>query len=130
MGINIFWDEQYSHIIHLVIKGGWTWDEFYRTINEMHRQMDDSPHQKIQFIVDMRNGQMLPQDMLSRMRQVGSKSHPKSAMMIVVGAGNFPKLLFGIMEKLLPERMKLIHLVNTLEGAYEIILEQELQWVK
>lgn len=129
MGINIFWDEQHSDIVHLVIDGGWTWDEFYRAMRIMHGQMDKSSHEKIQFIVDMRNGQTLPQNVLSRMREISNQHHPKSDKMVVIGAGDFPKLLFGIMEKLLPERMNHVSLVETIEEAYEIVLERRTQAV-
>lgn len=127
MGIRVSWDEQYTHIIHLTVTGAWLWDEFYTAMNLMHKEMDASPHGKIDFIVDMREGQILPQNILTRMQQVSTHHHPKSGTMVVVGAGAFATMLFSIMAKLLPQRMQYVHLVDTTDEAYTIILEKNAQ---
>lgn len=124
MAINIIWDEQFTYIIHLVVEGSWTWEEFYQAMKEMHQQMDVSSHENIEFIVDMRAGNMLPKNILTHMRSVSSRRHDKSGIMVVVGASRFPQMLFDIMAKIVPDRMDKVHLTETIEKAYEIIFEK------
>jgi len=121
MGITLSWDEQHSHIIQLSVNGSWTWEEFYNAMSAMHKEMDASEQTTVDFILDLRNGNKMPSNLLSNMRQVSNRKHPKSGRMIVVGAGRFAELMFDVMGKVLPERMKQIDLVETMEEAYELI---------
>lgn len=127
MGITIKWDEKYSHIIHLNIRGSWVWQEFYAAMEKLHQELDVSPQEKVDFIINVRDGQMLPQNFIPRMRRASSQRHAKVGTMVVVGARRFPKLVYSIMAKLLPDRMETVHLVDRMDEAYKILLEQASQ---
>jgi hypothetical protein len=127
MSFSIKWDEKYSHIIHLNIRGSWLWDEFYAAMEKLHDEIDASSHEKVDFIVNIRTGQMLPQNFIPRMRKASSQRHSKAGTMLIVGARRFPKLVFSIMEKLLPDTVEDVYMVDTMDAAYEILLEQHSQ---
>lgn len=125
MGIELAWDEQLTNLIHLKVSGFWTWIDFHAAMDKMYVMMDESEHDKINFILDMNKGNLLPKDMLTRMQHIGSNSHPKSGAMMVIGAGSFVRMLFNIMDKLLHERMLHIQILAGMDEAYIALRELE-----
>jgi hypothetical protein len=77
----------------------------------------------IDFILDMQNGNLFPQNMLSQMQRQASRRHAKSGLMIVVGAAAFARALFSIMERLLPARMKYVKMAESIDKARNVIMQ-------
>jgi hypothetical protein len=117
MGIEVLWHAADSNVIRMVVEGGWTWEEFYTALAEAHALVEASPYGAVDYIIDMRHGQTLPQNVLSRMKRVCQNRHPKSRKMVVVGAGRFAVMMFEAMEKIAPKQMQQIRLVRTMEEA-------------
>lgn len=126
MSIHINCDKEYTCMIHIVVTGRWTWNDFYVAMDELHQQLDVSEHETVNLILDIRDSNYLPQYLLSNMRQVSFQRHPKSGMMIVVGADRFPRMMFETMRMLLPEQMQSIHLLDTIDEAYKLICGKNL----
>ncbi len=126
MSIDVKWLSPESNIIRLTIDQRWSWSDFFSARQQMYDLMDKSDHQDIDYILDMRNAPTLPENVLSQMRNLGQKHHPKSRHMIVVGANRFIKTMFDIMQTLTPSRMEHITLVQTLEDA-EATLKRKYQ---
>ena len=121
MSIEVEWLSPESNIIRLTIHDRWTWTDFYSSRQEMYDLMDQSEHENIDYILDMRNAPALPENVLSQMRNVGQRHHVKSRHMIVVGANRFIKTMFDIMQTLSPDRMLNVTLVQTIEDAEETL---------
>jgi hypothetical protein len=123
MGIQVAWDDTDNKLILLTVSGYWTWQDFYTAMDGMYEMMDASPHEVIDFILDMQNGNLFPQNMLSQMQRQASRRHAKSGLMIVVGAAAFARALFSIMERLLPARMKYIKMAESIDKARNLIMQ-------
>ena len=115
MAIQITWMDSQQRCIHIRAEGGWTWSEYQQVMQDMHLMMDASPHEKIDFILDLSRSTLFPKDMLSKMKR--NQSHPKSHKMVVVGAGMFADTLFKLMESIARERMQRIKLCKNMDEA-------------
>lgn len=125
MAIQVEWYGSNQAAIRYVIDRTWTWDDFYQAITLSHRMMDESAATSIILIIDMTQSNLLPQNVLSHVRNVSQRSHPKTGTGIVVGAGVFVQSLFRVIQRLTPERMKRMHMVKTLVEADAIIVAQQ-----
>ncbi len=121
MGIEVKWNKTETNIICLIIEGEWTWTDYYEAMEVVHEMLDTSSYDSVDYIVDMQNSGFLPSNILSNMQRVSKNQHPKSGVMIVVGAGKFPEMMFNIMEKITPDRMQQVKLIPTLEDAHQYL---------
>ena len=121
MGIQVTWDDAEHKLILLTVTGYWTWQDFYTSMDSMYEMMDASPYDVIDFILDMQNGNLFPQNMLSQMQRQSSRKHAKSGLMVVVGAAAFARALFNIMERLLPARMKYVKMAESIDKARDLV---------
>jgi len=124
MGILVDWFAPQSNILCMTVTGSWTWDEFHIAMSTAYELMDKAAYDHVDYLLDLRQGQTLPSNILSRMKNRSQSQHPKSRNMVVVGAGSFPATMFSIMEKIVPQRMAHITLVATLEEALQHLQDQ------
>ncbi|MBX3084973.1 MAG: hypothetical protein KF716_25285 [Anaerolineae bacterium] len=119
MGIAVEWTMSEANVIAMTVEGKWTWDDLSGAMNAAHDMMDATSYDAIDFLLDMRHCDILPSNILSRMKHVSQHHHPKSRDMVVVGAGRFADTLFNLMERIMPQRMQHIKLVQTLDEAHQ-----------
>ena len=119
MGISVQWFAPGTNIISFTIDGKWVWDDFQGAMKTAYEMMETSHYAYVDFILNMENGNNLPSNILSRMKNISQRHHPKSRDMVVVGAGRFPEMMFGLMAKIVPERMQHVKLVSTMQEAIQ-----------
>lgn len=121
MPITCQWDDEGKGTILFQVENRWTWDDFYQAMDQAHGMLDESSQPYVDYILHM-TGNLFPDNVLSHLQRVTKESHPKSRMMIVVGAGNFTNALFKMMGRITPNRMQRIRFTASLEEARQIIL--------
>ncbi len=99
MAMNVMWDNPEKTTILYTIHGRWTWDELYQTLDQGRDLMDTVSHDKVDFIVDMTDCKLLPDNALSHFARMSSKPHPKSGRMVMAGATSFIRALLNVMGK-------------------------------
>jgi hypothetical protein len=124
MGINVEWLAPNTNIINLTVEGNWTWNDFYTARAQMHDMMEASPYAKVDYILDLHSGHLLPQNILSHMRNMDKKRHHKSRHMVVIGANHFITTMFGLMNRTLPDRMHNISFGHTREDALKLLRDK------
>jgi hypothetical protein len=124
MAIQVEWFDENQDAVRFIVEKSWTWDEFYEAVAQSHRMMDNTPASRVALVMDMTNSRLLPQNVLSHVRNVSNKKHPRTGIGIVVGAGVFVLSLFRVIQRLTPERMKNMRMVKTLEEAKAILNSQ------
>ncbi len=124
MGIQVEWLAPDTNCIYLTVEGSWTWDDYRVAMSTAHEMLDKVPYEFVDYILDLRQAPTLPSNILSRMKNVSRNQHPKSRNMVVVGAGRFPEMMFGIMEQIMPQRMTHITLVATPDEALALLQEK------
>ena len=117
MSIKTKWLGENSNIILLSVEGAWTWQDYQIAMEDMYRMMAESDYDKIDYILDMSNAPILPDNVLSRMQKVSQNKHPKSGHMVVIGVNRYIKLLFDLMKNIVPAHMKFISISTTIEDA-------------
>ncbi|MEQ8676362.1 MAG: hypothetical protein RLP44_10550 [Aggregatilineales bacterium] len=124
MGISVQWFAPGTNIISFTIDGKWVWDDFQGAMKTAYEMMESAHFEYVDYILDMRNGDALPSNILSKMKNVSQRHHPKSRDMVVVGAGRFPEMMFGLMMKIVPDRMKHVKLVSSMDDAIQHLESQ------
>lgn len=123
MPIQMRWHDSHKKIVALRVEGSWTWRDYQDAMTEMHAMMDTSPHEKVDFIMDMSLSTLIPRDMMNRMKR--HERHPKAHKMVVVGAGIFAQTLFNLMEFAAPDMMNRIKLCKNMEEALSFLDKPE-----
>jgi len=125
MGIAVEWSISEVNVIEMTVEGKWTWDDLSSAMKTAHDMMDVSTYDEIDFLLDMRHCDILPSNILSRMKHVSQHHHPKSHDMVVIGAGRFADTLFSLMERIMPQRMQHIKLMQTLDEAHQYFRQSQ-----
>jgi hypothetical protein len=127
MGIIVNWYAPQTNVINLTIEGKWTWDELSSAMRTAHEMLDTTQYDFVDYILDMRKGDTLPSNIMSRMKTFTQNQHRKSRNMVVVGPGSFVITLFNLMTRVAPQRMQHIKLVKTMEEAlYHLNVSDEM----
>ena len=119
MGFQISWLDASEQTILIEADGGWTWRDYYETMSSMYAMMENSPHEYIDFILDLSRSSVFPTDMMSRMKR--HETHQKSRKMVVIGAGTLAQTLFRLMEMMAPQKMRNIKVCKSNEEAYAFL---------
>lgn len=118
------WDDEERRTIRYTATGRWTWDEFYGALEEAQVMMDGSPHTSIDFIVDMRRGNLLPSNALSHFGRLSTHSHPKSGVVVLCGTNAFVKALVNALGKVNGGLLVNLRVSEDLEEARRILTER------
>jgi hypothetical protein len=123
MAMNVMWDNPEKTVILYTIHGRWTWDELYETLDAGRDLMDNVSHDKVDFIVDMTDCKLLPENALSNFARMANKPHPKSGRMVMAGATSFIRALLNVMGKYKATgvRAQSVLAVQTVDEAREVL---------
>ena len=126
MTIHVNWDDAEKTTILYTIDGRWTWSDLYDALDTGRDLMDAVSHEHVDFIVDMTNCKLLPDNALSHFARVSNKPHVKSGHMIMAGATTFVRALLNAMGRYqgTGSRAKSVNAVATVEEARAILAAQ------
>lgn len=116
--------EDDDHIVVWEFVGKWTWEDYYDQRDDVNNKIEATPH-TVDMIVDMTNGSLLPQSVLTHAGSAARKAPTNIGKIIIVGPSaflrtffNFFKRMYGIFQ---PQQEKNLHMVGTLDEAYAIL---------
>jgi hypothetical protein len=123
MTILVNWDNAEKTTILYTIHGRWTWEDLYAALDEGRGMMDSVSHDKVDFIVDMTDCKLLPENALSHFARMTNKPHPQNGRMVMAGATTFVRALLNVLGRYqgANENAKAVKAVPTLEEAREVI---------
>jgi hypothetical protein len=125
MGITAVWDNDEKTIIRYIYDGSWTWDDFYTAFGQAYKMIDTVNH-RVDIIVDVRMSSLLPQNALSRGRQLSTSTHTNQGRTIVVGANALMRSVSNIFNKVYTKAADdlKISFVRTMEEAHDQLLHR------
>jgi hypothetical protein len=125
MSIVVSWDNPEKTAIVYTITGRWTWDEFYEALQQERAMLEAEAGERVNFIVNMEQGRMLPDNALSHFARMPKSSHRKAGMMVLVGAGGFVQALMNILGRYPGTAAQKIVAVPNMEAARAFLAQHE-----
>lgn len=126
MTIHVTWDNAEQNTILYTVNGHWTWDELTEALGQGRALMDSVSHERIDFIVDMTDGNTLPSITLYHFTRLSQAPHSKSGLMVMTGVAPFIRALLDLLGRYqgVGARAKAIMTVATLEEARAVLAAQ------
>lgn len=127
MPVSVEWDNPEKTIVRFIYAGKWTWEDFYKYIDQANSMMDtvDKP---VVSIIDMSESSYLPPGAAMHIRNVVrmSMSHNNSNISVYLQAGRFLSAFMDVLNKSYPDLMSNTAWLytDTLEEARQIAREQ------
>jgi hypothetical protein len=87
MSVNIMWDNDKHTAVRMEFIDRWTWDEVHRAMTQ-HTQMLNETSNTVAGIIDLTDGIGTPPLILTQMRGIMQKRHPRTGMIVLVGAND------------------------------------------
>lgn len=116
--------EDDNHIVVWEFDGKWTWEDYYSQRDTVNDKIQATPH-TVDMIVDMTNGSLLPQSVLTHAGNAVRKSPTNIGIIVIVGPSNFLRTFFNFFKRMYgifqPAQEKNLHMVGTLDEAYAIL---------
>lgn len=126
MSIQVSWGNAEQTIILYTINGRWTWEQFYDAISQGRTMMESVAHPRVDFIVDMTRGKLLPGNALPQFARMSNNHHSKSGRMVIVGATGFIHALLNILGKHQQKTLRMIMAVQSLDDARDLLTVQQI----
>lgn len=123
MGISVQWDDEARTIIRCVFEPRWTWDDYYRAIDEIYKILDGVSYQ-VNVIYDLSSTHILPKNVFTNARHVFNIGrHPNYGLLVIVGANSFIHLVESTVRRLVPAAAAKwdIQFAKSLEDAYAVL---------
>jgi len=116
--------EDDNHLVIWTFEGRWIWDDYYSQRDTINQKIEQIPH-LVNMIVDITNGSLLPQNVLSHTGTAVRKAPHNLGIIVIVGPNlalrtffQFFKRMYGMFQ---PNQEKNLHMVATLEEAHAIL---------
>jgi hypothetical protein len=123
MPISVRYEED-NHIVVWVFEGRWTWEDYYAQRDTVNDHIEALNH-PIDMIVDMSNGSILPQSVLTHANSAARKAPENISIIVIVGPSAFLRTFFQFFKRMYgffqPNKDKNLHMVATIEEAYKIL---------
>ncbi|HVU11257.1 MAG TPA: hypothetical protein VHD90_08265 [Phototrophicaceae bacterium] len=125
MSVSVHWDNDEQSVLHYVVAGHWTWDEFYDALAEARQMIDASSQQRIHAIIDISEGSLFPKNALLHLRRLSVDTPTKMQFgtTVIVSKNLFVKSLMDVMSHLNPDATNNFQLMATLEEARKLIAQ-------
>jgi hypothetical protein len=118
----VHWDDVLSNVIVYSVRGSWTWDDFYfgqeQAKNLIHKF---GTHASIDIIVDLQKSRFVPNDVLTHMRKIATRETSMNLVVLVTKSLYVSSLFKTLKQFVHKKTTDNIHLVETLEQAYDVI---------
>lgn len=121
MPIRTFWDDQNKTVIHVVFEEKWGLNDFDGMVNDI-RQMRDGARHRIDIILDFTasfSGYNL--NLLSVISHIERIISNHTGITLLVKPPPYVKYLVGVVDKIAPRITQDLHMVDSLEQAYELL---------
>ncbi len=125
MSVSVQWDNDEQSVLHYVVTGHWTWDEFYDALAVARQMIDASPQQRIHAIIDISEGSLFPKNALLHLRRLAADTPTKIQFgtTVLVSKNLFVKSLMDVMRRLNPDATRNFQLTPTLDEARRLVAQ-------
>lgn len=122
MAITVNWDDDSQRIVRYVFDEHWTWEEFFKAVQEARRLIDDAPGD-VGVIMDSASRRMkYPPNMLTNLRQALNNKHPRTQIIVVVVNNPFLLAMVGILAQISGTRGRAVRVAHDLPQARQMVL--------
>jgi hypothetical protein len=102
MDYTIGWHNAEHTILHIEVRGTWTWAEARQLVQEQYRWMDESPH-TVHAIWKLRVGEQMPPGSAVRgFKQLLELAHPNDGAIVFVGGNIHLQTIVGVLARVAP----------------------------
>jgi hypothetical protein len=104
MGIEAQWDNDEKTVVRFIYRDKWTWEEFYKYIQQANAMMDTVAHPVVS-IIDMRESNYLPPGAAVHIRNVirMSMSHNNAGISVFLKADRIVQAMIEVLQKTYPD---------------------------
>lgn len=122
MKIRVEWADEYKMLLHYAFDQRWTWDDFDKARVEAKIKMDAVSH-PVGIIFEMGEDIKLPPDFIIQAPKHLPTRHPRSVILVVVGASPTIRTMYEVFQRL-GLAGDFIKIAETIEEAQQIALER------
>ena len=125
MAIQVSWYAEQEGIVQGQFVGNWTLKQFRAAWKRFYEILLEKGHQRIDFIIDLREIILIPPDFVRQFRQMPFRPQPNTGLVIFVGADEHMQLLIRNIVQALPHPLS-IDFADTMEAAAQHIIDTRL----
>jgi hypothetical protein len=120
MGIDVNWYDDTKTALLVVYGKTFELKDFYNSIDISYQLMESVPW-TVDIVQDVSELAKLPSNVLSVVRYLEGKSHPRRGVTIIVGINRFVKIMFDVGKTLAPKASANYHFVDTRKDADKLL---------
>jgi hypothetical protein len=120
MSVAVRWSNLEKTIVVYDIEGRWTWDEFYPAYNEAIA-MELSVTHRVDVIVDLHHANLLPDNVLTHIKNISDKQPPNIGITVIVTKNRFVLTMYQIGTKFYGKIGHYFRVAATTDEAYAMI---------
>ncbi|MFW5771689.1 MAG: hypothetical protein ACOCZH_00090 [Phototrophicaceae bacterium] len=120
MSIHTVWDDPDHRILRQIFPQHWTLDEYRHLVERTNKLLMGLDH-TVHIIVDGRESERAPSNILSIARYVDSRIAPNQGTVVVLGADDFVRTVIEAAKRIAPRATADVYLVDTLEEAHAVL---------
>jgi hypothetical protein len=122
MGIHVQYDATPPTLIVWTMTGRWTITDLQRALQTNDRLLD-SAEQRVDFIVDVSQGGLIPRPFIGFLRKVETQPHALEGMKVVVGADHYLRVFWEGIARYVPDYWQ-VCFVDSVEEARAYLAAQ------
>jgi hypothetical protein len=128
MPIEVNWETDEKHVVHVIYVGRWSIEDAYASRAEIRTLIKQVDYQ-VDSIHDMRQSGFLPPSILTHTREFMAEKIPQVGLIVIVGTHPFVQAMYNVFYKVYPRIVenKNFRMVGSLEAAHELIQKQQSQ---
>lgn len=121
MSIDVSWYDEDLHIIIIKYDGKWTITELMNTMPKIYAIIETTS-ERVDSIIDMRTGSILPANIISSVRLITSKAPSNWYYGVIIGASLFAENMLKTLHAIYPKIVERYRTADSIEGAVQIIM--------
>ncbi len=122
MPIRVGWGHATETRLFVQMIGVWTWEEYQSAVREIQRALDEK-EEKIAVIYNFADSRRIPDHPLQHLSKLVRNWNPDKAVVLVIGVPLLMRTVIDILSRLYPQKMKHIHLLETMDEAEALLTE-------
>jgi hypothetical protein len=128
MSVRVDWFNDEKTILLTTYEGWWSWAENDQVRHKAHEMLDSVDH-SVDCIYDLSKISLIPKGSLLQAQNTISQAHVNTGALVVINSNRLLGMLFRIFKRIAGTiyQRQHIHLVPTVEAAYNLISEIQSQ---
>jgi hypothetical protein len=125
MPISAVWDDEAHTIIRLDVRGAWTWEEYYDTLQQVEQMMQGVTHRVDMINVRHADAQMPAGTILPHIERAMRSMMEQLGIRVSVGSNVYSRTIRRVLTALRPDQMRgRMFDAPTLDAARKLIADE------